>query len=167
LACSTLTTLSNFTCSCSSATSPNSIWNDITQTCVACGSSAVPNSVAGYYGVACKCATGYIWDVMTNACIANCPSTGCTMNCANIPNVVTGSAAISISPVSSSASASLVGSTAATIIRNLPGGTSIQAFYVSAGSNYANISSMACKCNSGYSWDNLRLRCYSNSISLQ
>jgi hypothetical protein len=150
LACPTLTTLSNFTCSCSTTSSANSIWNDITQTCVTCGSTAVPNSIAGYYGVACACATGYIWDVMTNACISKCPSAGCTMNCASIPNVA------NTTPVLASSITA----------RNLPGGASMKNFYLTAGSNHASISSTACQCISGFSWDSLRLRCYNSNINL-
>jgi len=151
-ACSTKVTISNFTCNCSTASSPNSIWNDITQTCVTCGSTVVLNSVIGSYGVACKCVSGYFWDAMTNTCIVNCISAGCTMNCGSIPNVLTGSVAVAVSSIS---------------VRNIPGGLTISAFYTTVGSNYASISSMACQCSLGYSWDSLRLRCYSNSINLQ
>jgi hypothetical protein len=113
--CPTLVTLNNFTCSCSTSSSPNSIWNDLTETCVACGSTVL-NSVIGDYGVACQCVTGYIWDVMTNTCIFNCTSIGCTIHCGNIFNVLIGSKAVAVSSV---------------LVRNLAGGSTISSFYMS------------------------------------
>jgi hypothetical protein len=117
---------------------------------VACGSSSVPNSVTGYYGVACKCVTNYMWDVMTNACIKICTSTSCTMDCTKIPNLKNTSS-VNLSTVSQ---------------KNLAGGSTIANFYLSVTSNYKNISSLACQCTAGYSWDSVRYRCYKTFISL-
>jgi hypothetical protein len=109
--------------------------------------------VAAFYGVACQCISGYIWDVMTNACIIGCPSTGCTINCGKIPNVITTSA-LSVSSI---------------VVRNIiaSASTTIQAFYLAAKSDYISINSMACVCQSGMYWNSITMRCYSLSFKLQ
>jgi len=152
--CPTGATISNLTCNCSTAASPYSIWNDITKTCVTCGTSAVPNSVAGFFGVACQCISGYIWDVMTNACIVNCPSTGCTINCSKIPYALVSSPALPVTSV-----------TVRNIIASVS--TTIQTFYLASGSDYSSINSMACSCQSGMYWNSITMRCYSLSFNLQ
>jgi len=154
LACTSNAIFSNFTCQCASSnTTMNSFWNDITKTCGVCGSTSYLKSVTSTsnYVVACKCLTGYIWDVMTNACILACTSVTCTMNCSKIPNVVTGGVAAA-------------GNT--TKYRNIVGGDLLATNYINAGSNYNYISTLACPCVSGYSWDGKRLRCFSNQINL-
>jgi len=63
---------------------------------VTCGTSSVSKSTANTYGgIACGCVDGYIWDVMTNACILPCigNNTIC-MNCKIIPNTNKTKAAI-------------------------------------------------------------------------
>lgn len=149
LVCPLNSGISKYTCACSNLMSPWSIWDDIKRTCVTCGTTAVPNSIPGYYGVACRCVGGYAWDVMTNTCIRL--STTYTMTCSSIPNVVPNSVAVPVIQVA---------------VRNIAGGADIQTLYSYAGTNYFAISSSACRCNSGFSWDSYRLRCYSNIISL-
>jgi len=149
LTCSSGSTISKYTCACSTLASPWSIWDDINKRCAACGTTAVPNSMAGYYGVACRCVGGYIWDVMTNTCIRL--SSTYTMTCSSIPDVLANSASLPVSQVA---------------VRNLAGGSDIQTLYSYAGTNYFSISSNACPCSSGFSWDSYRLRCFSNIISL-
>jgi len=153
LVCPTGVIINNLICNCSTAASPYSIWNDITKTCVACGTSAVPNSVAGFFGVACQCVAGYIWDVMTNTCIVSCPSTGCTITCNKISYTSLTLAAL---PVTSVTVRNIVASASATI----------QAFYLAAGSDYSSINSMACPCSSGMYWNSITMRCYSLSFNL-
>jgi hypothetical protein len=121
---------------------------------VVCGTSAVPNSVAAFYGVACQCISGYTWDVMTNACIFSCPITGCIINCLKIPYVLVTSPAKSVNLVT---------------VRNIIISSSalIKAFYLIIGSDYTSINSMACICQSGMYWNSLTMRCYSGSFNLQ
>jgi hypothetical protein len=149
--CSTQSTLDNFTCSCTSV-SASSIWNDLIQKCITCGDMInVPFSVGGYYGVVCKCKSGYIWDVSSNACIKNCSGISCILRCNNLPNTVQGTSPLPVSMVA---------------VRIIPGGDTIKNFYNSVPSNYVNLSTQACQCNPGYSWDTSRLRCFNNNISL-
>jgi hypothetical protein len=86
---------------------------------------------------------------MTNTCIRL--SSTYTMTCSTIANVVPNSVAVPVIQVA---------------VRNIAGGADIQTLYSYAGTNYFNIASSACRCNSGYSWDSYRLRCYSNIIKL-
>jgi hypothetical protein len=125
---------------------PNSIWSYDKTNCAQCGTADVPNSLStGGTNLACLCNVGYTWDVMTQSCILSTTCATVTASCMKC----------------SSGTASSLNSTAA---RNLFEGSTVQNLLNGTFTNYNQIKGFQCKCNTGFSWDSLRLRCYTTGL---
>jgi hypothetical protein len=99
----------------------------------------------------CICRPGYIWDVMTNACIEPChfEDIEC-MNCSAIPFVASKKALHLNSPK--------------VHIINLSGGASMASAYSTRSTDYSKLVNVKCECSLGYSWDFNRKRCFLNTL---
>lgn len=147
---------SSFACfACPSGSSPmtpyeclcpiGSIWNIASGSCTQCGSSSIPNSLPnGGTNFACICNTGYIWDVMTQSCTSSICTTAST-SCMKCP---------------SGSSRTLNASSS----KNLIGGATVQALLNGTFTNYNQIKGYQCTCQTGFSWDSLRLRCFTTGL---
>jgi hypothetical protein len=100
--------------------------------CIQCGSSTLTNSLPnGGTNFACACSSGFTWDVMTLGCIA-------TSTCATTPTA-------SCMKCPSGVATAL---TAATLKKDLLGGTAIQVLLAGTFTNYNQIKGFACTCAS-------------------
>jgi hypothetical protein len=111
--------------------------------------------MASFFGVACRCISGYVWDVMTNGCIVSAASY--TMNCLSIPNL------LNLQNVKKPLA--LVGNR-----KIIPSSSAIiQNYYLNISSDYAILANnaMACICQSGTCWNSITMRCYNTTFSLQ
>jgi hypothetical protein len=97
--------------------------------------------------LACKCKSGYVWDVMTLTCITDCTSNSAACMSCNFPE----------------ASGSAIALNSATA-KQLTGSKTVLAAVKLSYTNYAAISSYQCPCVTGFSWDSVRLRCFDSNL---
>jgi hypothetical protein len=136
------TSLTSYECLCPT----DSFWNYANQNCTQCGTSDVPNSLSsGGTSLSCLCSAGYIWDVMTQTCVLSTVCTTVTAGCMTCP---------------SGAASNLTAASA----HNLTGGTLVLNLLSGPFTNYNQIKGYKCSCKSGYSWDSMRLRCYTTEL---
>lgn len=133
----------------------NSIWNDITNACVACNTIASSTNLS-VNPLVCGCVSGFYWDVMTLSCTANTAT--CTaakavvscLKCQSIPNTLNTTPTTKV--------------TASTF--SLAIGTSVGGWLAGTNTIYAKLSGFMCNCKAGFKWESKMYRCYDAKTTL-
>lgn len=109
----------------------------------------------GGNNVACVCKTGFVWDVVTQACIEPCAAKDATcLACSGLAN-------------SDGADAVLASTKAASTRINVAGADAIKALLVNSAvpTNFAFLSTYQCGCAENFLWDPVHFKCVSNTLN--